>query len=166
MGRLGTVAVAAFLAWLAATPAGAAVAACVGGAEDCRVALDPTRERELAMVQAAVNAAVRPASDLEVYGAAERWQPLPGGGRGDCDDYALTKLHRLVGLGWPRAALRLTLAVLPHGEDHLVLAVRTDRGDYVLDNLRPRPEPWEALPYQWLGQEEPGAGAWRAVAGG
>jgi predicted transglutaminase-like cysteine proteinase len=136
---------------------------CLEMADGCRVALDPTRERELAVVQQAVNAAIRPAGDMEVFSLVEYWTPLEGRARGDCDDYALTKLHWLTRLGWPRDALRLTLATLPNGEDHLVLAVRTDRGDYILDNLRSAPMAWTALPYSWLGQEVPGSGAWRAI---
>ena len=160
------------LAAASAAPAGADAAPAPGPAtclpapngspDGCRVALDPARERELALVQAAVNAAIRPASDLEAFGVAERWAPVEAD-PGDCDDYALAKLHRLLALGWPRAALRLTMAALPDGEDHLVLAVRTDRGDYVFDNLRQAPVPWAALPYRWLGQEVPSRGVWRAV---
>lgn len=145
----------------------ALAAGCVDLGDGCRVALTAEREGELVAVQRAVNAAIRPASEREAFGVAERWVPIEGrGGRGDCDDYALTKLHRLVGLGWPRAALRLTSAALPDGQDHLVLAVRTDRGDYILDNLRALPVAWTDLPYQWLEQESPGDAIWRAVAAG
>ena len=150
------------LSTVLASGAGAALP-CLTAQDGCRVALDPIRERELAFVQQAVNAAIRPAGDLEVFGHIEYWTPLEGRARGDCDDYALTKLHWLRRLGWPRDALRLTLATLPAGEDHLVLAVRTDRGDYILDNLRAAPTAWTALPYSWLGQEIPGSGAWRAI---
>ena len=150
---------------VAAAPAGAlaggAPPACRAAADGCRV----VRTRALDAVQREVNAALRPASDREAFGLAEHWTPVAGvGGRGDCDDYALTKLHRLVRLGWPRDALRLTSATLPDAQEHLVLAVRTDRGDYVLDNLRPAPLPWTALPYRWVAQEVPGSGAWRTVA--
>ncbi|HEX8375579.1 MAG TPA: transglutaminase-like cysteine peptidase, partial [Geminicoccaceae bacterium] len=132
----------------------------------CRVVLlTRALARELDAVQREVNAALRPASDREAFGLAEHWTPVAGvGGRGDCDDFALTKLHRLLRQGWPRDALRLTSATLPDGQEHLVLAVRTDRGDYVLDNLRPAPFPWTALPYRWVAQEVPGSGAWRTVA--
>jgi predicted transglutaminase-like cysteine proteinase len=152
--------------WTAAPAAAVAAvpARCVDLGDGCRVALTARREAELVGVQLAVNAAIRPASEREAFGVAELWTPIEGRGRGDCDDYALTKLHRLVGLGWPRAALRLTSAVLPDGQDHLVLAVRTDRGDYILDNLRALPVAWTELPYRWLEQEVPGDAAWRALA--
>jgi predicted transglutaminase-like cysteine proteinase len=42
--------------------------------------------------------------------------------------------------------------------------VRTDRGDYILDNLRALPVAWTELPYRWLEQEVPGDAAWRALA--
>jgi predicted transglutaminase-like cysteine proteinase len=150
---------------LAGGGAAAGEPVCLAAEDGCRVALDGTRERELRRVHAVVNAMIRPMSDLAAHGVAERWQPVDGRAGGDCDDYALTKLYRLVELGWPRDALRLTMASLPDGEDHLVLTVRTDRGDYVLDNLRAEPLPWQALPYRWLGQEVPRSGAWRAIAG-
>ena len=159
----------AFLLAAAAAPAGAARAGgaptCREAADGCRVPLTPALARELDAVQRDVNAALRPASDREAFGLAEHWTPVAvPGGRGDCDDFALTKLHRLVRQGWPRDALRLTSATLPDEQEHLVLAVRTDRGDYVLDNLRPAPVPWTALPYRWLAQETPGSAAWRAIA--
>ena len=161
----GTVLALAAAAAPAGALAGGAPPACRAAADGCRVVLTRALARELDAVQREVNAALRPASDREAFGLAEHWTPVAGpGGRGDCDDFALTKLHRLVRQGWPRDALRLTSAVLPDGQEHLVLAVRTDRGDYVLDNLRPAPFPWTALPYRWVAQEVPGSGAWRTVA--
>jgi hypothetical protein len=38
---------------------------CIEMPDGCRVALDRTRERELAFVQQAVNASIRPAGDME-----------------------------------------------------------------------------------------------------
>ncbi len=148
----------------ASSPPGAPPA-CREAADGCRVPLAPALARELDAVQREVDAALRPASDREAFGLAEHWTPVAGpGGRGDCEDYALTKLHRLLRRGWPRDALRLTLATLPDGQEHLVLAVRTDRGDYVLDNLRPAPVLWTALPDRWRAEETPGSAAWRAIA--
>ena len=43
-----------------------------------------------------------------------------------------------------------------NGEGHAVLTVKTDRGDFVLDNLSPDVRPWSATGYQVL--QAPGAG--------
>jgi predicted transglutaminase-like cysteine proteinase len=51
---------------------------CIEMPDGCRVALDRTRERELAFVQQAVNAAIRPAGDMEVFGLVEYWPPSKG----------------------------------------------------------------------------------------
>lgn len=55
---------------------------------------------------------------------------------GDCEDYALTKRKRLIGAGVPAGALRMATARTPEGEMHAVLIVKTDKGDFVLDNIR------------------------------
>ena len=31
-----------------------------------------------------------------------------------------------------------------------MLLVRTDKGDYVLDNLTPLIKPWKSVPYTWI----------------
>jgi predicted transglutaminase-like cysteine proteinase len=54
---------------------------------------------------------------------------------GDCKDYAVTKRHQLLALGWPSRSLLLSDVVLPSGDHHLLLAVRMKDGDVVLDNL-------------------------------
>ena len=54
---------------------------------------------------------------------------------GDCNDYAVTKRHELLARGWPSYALLLTEVVVTSGEHHLVLVVRTNEDDFVLDNL-------------------------------
>ena len=65
----------------------------------------------------------------------ESWRVLASGGYGDCDDYAVTKLAKMVQAGVPRHALRLTVATSKiTGEWHLMLAVDTARGTYFLDN--------------------------------
>jgi predicted transglutaminase-like cysteine proteinase len=51
---------------------------CIEMPDGCRVALDGIRERELAFVQQAVNAAIRPAGDMEVFGLVEYWTRSKG----------------------------------------------------------------------------------------
>ena len=52
--------------------------------------------------------------------------------------------------GWPAAALALTVAKTPWGEGHLVVTVRTDQGDLVLDNLRSSIVSWRSTGYDWI----------------
>nr|WP_249804494.1 MULTISPECIES: transglutaminase-like cysteine peptidase [unclassified Bradyrhizobium] len=50
--------------------------------------------------------------------------------------------------GWPARALLFSEGVVISGEHHLVLLVRTQSGDLVLDNLTPKP--WSRVPYHWI----------------
>jgi len=57
---------------------------------------------------------------------------------GDCNDYAVTKRHRLLEAGWPSSALPLAeVQLIATGEHHLILIVRGRTADWVLDNRRP-----------------------------
>ena len=115
----------------------------------------------LERVQGEVNAAIAPRQEPA---GRDLWQA--GAPSGDCEDYALTKRQRLLAAGLPGAALHLATVLLPHGERHAVLAVDTDQGTLVLDNLRPRIVPLRDLPYAWLGAQ--GADEtllWRELAG-
>jgi predicted transglutaminase-like cysteine proteinase len=80
------------------------------------------------------NSAVEPATDEEIYGVEERWT-LPSSA-GDCEDYALLKRKLLMDNGFSPSNLLVTVVLQASGAGHAVLTVRTDRGDFVLDNLR------------------------------
>lgn len=69
---------------------------------------------------------------------------------GNCNDYAVQKRQALIERGFPISALALTVAVTPWAEGHLVLTVRTDRGDFVLDNLRPSVVAWNRTGYRMI----------------
>ncbi|MCR6673272.1 transglutaminase-like cysteine peptidase [Devosia ginsengisoli] len=73
-----------------------------------------------------VNRSIRPARD-----AADAWELNPASG--DCEDYALSKRHLLLGAGIDAGALRIGIGEAV-GETHAVLIVITDRGPLVLDN--------------------------------
>jgi len=73
-----------------------------------------------------------------------------GVGAGSCNEYAVEKRRRLLALGWSGAALSLAVVLLPDGRGHLVLTVRTDRGDMVLDNLTGRLATADRTHYTWL----------------
>lgn len=79
-------------------------------------------------------------SDAERYGNIEFWTQIDDGG-GDCEDFAIAKLRRLVAMGWPIERLRLACCFTETGEYHAVLIASADEGDYMLDNRKPRPVP-------------------------
>lgn len=133
--------------------------------EGCHVSLTPQRLGQLERINRTVNATIVAATDYEAFGVRDYWARLTAPAPGDCDDYAVTKLYLLMRAGWPRAALRLTIAEVPGMGSHLVLAVATDRGDLILDNLRDAPLPWPALAgYRWMMQEVPGQPYWARIA--
>jgi predicted transglutaminase-like cysteine proteinase len=80
--------------------------------------------------------------------AGEEWLINPN--KGDCNDYAVSKRHMLLSRGWPARALLLSEVTVASGEHHLILVVRTDRGDLVLDNMTQVIKPWNKVPYRWV----------------
>lgn len=108
------------------------------------VQLTESRLAEMRAVNRAVNARIAP-------------NPLKGGDgwsletrAGNCNDYAVQKRDELSRLGYPASSLSLATVMTRAGQGHLVLTVRTDAGDYVLDNLQGNVLPWTALNYSWL----------------
>lgn len=110
--------------------------------------LTPRRRRMLHRVNGQVNARIRAARDLDLYGVSDFW--TAGRRTGDCEDYMIAKKQALLEAGW--AADQLLYAVVEGTETpyHAVLIVRTDRGDLVLDNLRTRVVDWRASGYRFV----------------
>lgn len=124
-----------------------------------------TQERwsVLKKVNRAVNLAIAPERN-QLGLAGEKWTINPG--RGDCNDYAVSKRHELLRRGWPARALLLGEVVIDSGEHHLVLLVRTRSGDLVLDNLTPQIKPWSWVPYHWMRVQMPSHSRLWATIGG
>lgn len=121
---------------------------------------------QLTKVTTAVNAAVKPMSDIDIYGKDEVWA-YPENGVGDCEDYALEKRRQLKGLGLSLANLLITVVRKPDGEGHAVLTVRTDMGDYVLDNLTDKVRSWDQTGYRFLKrQASDNTGRWVSIRDG
>lgn len=109
---------------------------------------NPQRLAQLDQINRSINAAVQPATDLEVYGVEEYWT-FPGA-RGDCEDYVILKRHRLMQLGWPAGALLITVVRDEKGEGHAVLTARTQQGDFILDNKVNDVRLWRDTPYRYI----------------
>lgn len=141
---------------------------CLRNSEECSeaasetVALSPERFAVLQDIQWAVNTSIRYENDISKYGVRDYW--TYGASQGDCEDYALEKRQRLIRSGWPRSALLLTMVSISDGLFHAVLVVKTDKGDYILDNRYKQVLPWEEASYQWIKQENPANTAkWKLV---
>jgi len=110
-------------------------------------------------VNHSVNTRIHSATDIELYGKEEYWAyPTDAG---DCEDYVLLKRRELHAKGLPLSALLITVVQKPDGEGHAVLTVRTDRGDFVLDNLRDEVLNWRNTKYTYLKRQSTHhAGLW------
>lgn len=82
-------------------------------------------------VNAAVNRAITYKLD-ENQPSGDLWTIEPK--TGDCDDYAITKMHRLLKAGVPRGAMRMAFAFQFEDIPHMMLLVDTDEGLLALDN--------------------------------
>ena len=116
---------------------------------DAEVILTGAKMKELQTINQDVNLAVKPMSDQAQYNTIEKWT-YPNSGKGDCEDYVLLKMRRLMERGWPQSVLLITVVRDEHGEGHAVLTVRTGRGDLVLDNKNSRVLAWTETPYQFI----------------
>lgn len=123
------------------------------------IILNTVHRTQLEEVQVSVNRAISP----RPKGAPD--QPWTDDATvGSCKEYALAKRSRLLDLGYPSSALLLAVAVIPTGEHHLVVVIVTDRGDFVLDNLRTAMVRWDRLPYRWVERSTPeNPQFWRAI---
>jgi predicted transglutaminase-like cysteine proteinase len=136
---------------------------CLPNTSAVPVHLTPARWNELTTVNTRVNDRVRPVPDIEIWGRAEVWS-YPDI-MGDCEDYVLLKRRLLMHYGWPESALLITVVRQTNGDGHAVLTVRTDGGDYVLDNLEPSVALWTRTPYQFVKrQSETNAGQWVSIS--
>lgn len=122
---------------------------CNAYADQCRggagvLSLTAAHWAEMAAVNTAVNARIAPNAGKDGF----KWSLETR--YGNCNDYAVQKRAALIARGFPAGALSLAAVVTGSGENHLVLTVRTDRGDFVLDNLRGRVVAWNSTGYRWL----------------
>ncbi|MET3614406.1 putative transglutaminase-like cysteine proteinase [Rhizobium aquaticum] len=109
---------------------------CLQNPADCRrtrltsIAYDERTRHLLAEINNQVNSQIKPRADKgrDVWTISSTF--------GDCDDYAITKRHKLIRAGLPASALRMAVVRTPKGEGHAVLVVKTSAGEFVLDNLR------------------------------
>jgi len=69
---------------------------------------------------------------------------------GDCEDYVLQKRKMLVDAGWPREALLITVVRDKRGDGHAVLTVKSDKGEFILDNQNEEIVLWTETGYRFV----------------
>lgn len=144
---------------------------CNENPEECRegranprdVVLSPTAWKDLVRVNRWVNDQIKPVTDMEHWGVVERWS-YPTDGYGDCEDYVLLKRKTLIEAGWPREALLITVVRDKRGDGHAVLTVKTDRGEFILDNQNEEILPWTETGYRMVKrQSQANQNAWLSI---
>jgi predicted transglutaminase-like cysteine proteinase len=109
-------------------------------------------------VNRSVNQAIEPVTNLEHWGTMLDHWDYPLDGKGDCKVYALYKRKLLMDMGFPRQALLMTIVRDLGDEGHTILTIKTNRGEFVLDNLSDEIRPWDATGYRFIkrqSQEDP-----------
>jgi predicted transglutaminase-like cysteine proteinase len=110
--------------------------------------LTPALWDRLQDVNNSINVMIEPITDQDQWGKEEVWSfPI---NKGDCEDYVLLKRKALIEQGVLPSNLLITVVRQKNGDGHAVLSVRTDRGDFVLDNLEGKILSWEKTGYRFL----------------
>jgi predicted transglutaminase-like cysteine proteinase len=119
--------------------------------------------KELLRINRWVNITVKPITDLDHWGVVERWN-YPDDGRGDCEDYVLLKRRMLMQAGLPRQALLVTVVRDKGGNGHAVLTVKTDKGEFILDNQTGKIALWSETGYHFVKrQSQSDPNVWVAI---
>jgi predicted transglutaminase-like cysteine proteinase len=113
------------------------------------VVLTPKAWADMAKVNNWANDNIQPVTDLEHWGVVEQWD-YPDDGKGDCEDYVLLKRRMLMQAGWPREALLITVVRDKRGDGHAVLTVKTNRGEFILDNQESKILAWNKTGYKFV----------------
>lgn len=132
---------------------------------DQPLVLTPKLWSQILDVNFQVNSTIKPETDKALYGVEEYWAyPTTAG---DCEDYALLKRRILIEDGVPPSDVLMTVVRQPDGAGHAVLTVRTDRGDFILDNMQSRVELWSRTDYTYLKRQSPlDSGRWDKINDG
>ena len=117
---------------------------------------------DLKRINKEVNKDITYEVDATLHDRVDYWTVVEGKGRGDCDDYALTKIKRLIEeTKWDRENLSIAICYVEDskgragkGEGHAVAVARTDKGDFVVDNRHKKPMAYDKLPYKWVMMED------------
>jgi predicted transglutaminase-like cysteine proteinase len=136
----------------------------IDGTEPATIALSQDVWTLLNKINLHVNRTIEPMTDRAHWGVSDRWD-YPDDGKGDCEDIQLLKRKLLAAAGLPRRAMRMTVVIDKRDAGHAVLTVRTDRGDFILDNETDAVLPWDKTGYEFVKREGSDSSAWVALGG-
>ncbi len=130
---------------------------CAENPDECRTTPSQARDvvlsakawTDLTRINKWVNERIKPMTDLDHFGVVEKWS-YPTDGYGDCEDYVLLKRRMLMEAGWPREALLITVVREANGNGHAVLTVKTDKGEFILDNQVEKIVLWSESGYRFV----------------
>jgi len=129
------------------------------------IVLDSATWDKLVSVNKWANQHIAPMTDRRHWGRVNKWYYAEDG-RGDCKDYVLVKRKKLMAAGLPREALLITIVWSRRTRGHAVLIARTDKGDYVLDNLSSKVVLWSNTGYDFVKrQSQSDSNAWVYIDG-
>lgn len=133
-------------------------------AEPAAIALTGAAWTAIVSVNRRVNARISAITDADHWGVPDRWD-LPTDEAGDCEDFQLLKRKLLAGSGLPRRAMRMTVVIDEKNEGHAVLMIRTDRGDFILDNKTDAVLHWFDTGYVFVKRESQERIGWTSLGG-
>ena len=130
---------------------------CNDNPRDCVVTRSAARDvvlsgqawKDMLRINKWVNERIKPMTDSDHWNVVERWS-YPDDGYGDCEDYVLLKRKLLMEAGWPREALLITVVRDQRGDGHAVLTVKTDKGEFILDNQNEAVLLWSDTGYRFV----------------
>lgn len=132
--------------------------------ESDRVEMTPKLWKTIVGMNLKVNREIEPITDTDHWGVVDRWD-LAEDGKGDCEEYVLVKRKKLAEAGIPRRAMLVTVVIDEENAGHAVLMIRTDRGDFILDNKRNAVLPWSQTGYAFVKRESQDRVAWTSLGG-
>ncbi|MDF2119578.1 transglutaminase-like cysteine peptidase [Roseiarcaceae bacterium H3SJ34-1] len=109
----------------------------------------PQSFKVIKRINAWVNSNIKAKADNDHWGMVDRWD-YPTDGYGDCEDFVLLKRRLLMEEGFPRQGLLVTVVKDERGDGHAVLTVKTNQGEFILDNLVEEVKPWSRVPYKFV----------------
>jgi len=136
----------------------------VNTAESDTIQLTPQIWKTIVSVNQRVNTTIKAVTDADHWGVVDTWG-FPEDGKGDCEDFQLLKRRLLAESGLPRRAMRMTVVIDELGEGHAVLMIRTNQGDYVLDNKVSSVLPWHRTGYVYVKRESQDMVGWVSLGG-
>ena len=122
---------------------------CVSTGEAFDINLSPKAFAMIENINTWVNLNIESVSDPEHWGIVDKWD-YPTDGKGDCEDFVLLKRKLLAEAGFPIQALLVTVVKDKRNEGHAVLTIKTNRGEFALDNLKDSIKPWNQTGYRFV----------------